>query len=67
MSLAAKAIGHPAKIALQEKKVITEPCCSPDCCSDDVYNKMSDDYSKLDGYNPDADPGLGCGLRIKLG
>jgi len=33
---------------------------------------MSDDYSKLEGYNPDADLGLGCGLptefaKIKTG
>ena len=33
---------------------------------------MSDDYTKLEGYNPDADLGLGCGLptqfaRIKKG
>jgi arsenite methyltransferase len=37
-----------------------------------VYNIMADDYSKLEGYNPDADLGLGCGLptefaKIKTG
>jgi ubiquinone/menaquinone biosynthesis C-methylase UbiE len=37
-----------------------------------VYNIMADDYTTLDGYNPDADLGLGCGLptefaKIKLG
>jgi SAM-dependent methyltransferase len=32
-------------------------CCSSGCCSG-----MSDDYSSLEGYNPDADMGLGCGL-----
>lgn len=33
---------------------------------------MADDYNTLEGYNPDADLGLGCGLstqfaRIKKG
>ena len=42
------------------------------CEHDYVYKIMSDDYSKLEGYNPDADLGLGCGLptqfaRIKEG
>lgn len=27
---------------------------------------MSDDYSTLDGYNPDADLGLGCGLPTQF-
>ena len=27
---------------------------------------MSDDYSKLEGYNPDADLGLGCGLPTEF-
>jgi SAM-dependent methyltransferase len=27
---------------------------------------MSDDYSKLEGYNPDADLGLGCGLPTQF-
>ena len=40
--------------------------------STEVYNIMSDDYTKMEGYNPDADLGLGCGLptqfaKIKIG
>ena len=27
---------------------------------------MSDDYTQLDGYNPDADLGLGCGLPTQF-
>jgi ubiquinone/menaquinone biosynthesis C-methylase UbiE len=27
---------------------------------------MADDYTKLDGYNPDADLGLGCGLPTEF-
>ena len=33
---------------------------------DDLYNIMADDYSKLEGYNPDADLGLGCGLPTEF-
>ena len=36
------------------------------CCGDDVYNIMADDYSRLEGYNPDADLGLGCGLPTEF-
>ena len=39
-------------------------CCGATaaCCGDDVYNIMSEDYTQMDGYNADADLGLGCGL-----
>jgi len=59
-------------IALQSKETNQSSCCGSGCCSTDVYNIMSDDYSQLEGYNPDADLGLGCGLptqfaKIKTG
>ena len=59
-------------IALQDKETNQSSCCGSGCCSDEVYNIMSDDYTTLKGYNPDADLGLGCGLptqfaRIKKG
>jgi len=53
-------------IALQEKEVNTSSCCGSGCCSDEVYNIMSDDYNELKGYNPDADLGLGCGLPTQF-
>src|SRR6202044_496422 len=61
-----------SEIALQDKATNESSCCGSGCCSTDVYNIMSDDYSTLEGYNPDADLGLGCGLptqfaRIKKG
>jgi arsenite methyltransferase len=31
-----------------------------------VYNILADDYTKLEGYNPDADLGLGCGLPTEF-
>lgn len=38
-------------------------CCqSPDCCSSADYSVFSENYEKLDGYNPDADMNLGCGI-----
>ncbi len=55
-----------SEIALQEKEVNQASCCGATCCSDEVYNIMSDDYTKLDGYNPDADLGLGCGLPTQF-
>ena len=51
-----------SSIALQEKTVNESSCCGSSCCSTEVYNIMADDYTQLDGYNPDADLGLGCGL-----
>lgn len=62
-----------SEIALQDKNVNAASCCGANsCCSAEVYNIMSEDYTKLAGYNPDADLGLGCGLptefaRIKPG
>jgi SAM-dependent methyltransferase len=54
-----------AEIATQSKKQNETSCCgATGCCSDDLYNIMADDYTKLEGYNPEADLGLGCGLPI---
>src|SRR5882762_5419847 len=55
-----------SEIALQDKETNESSCCGSGCCSTDVYNIMSDDYSKLEGYNPDADLGLGCGLPTQF-
>jgi SAM-dependent methyltransferase len=59
-------------IALQDKDDNQASCCGSGCCSIETTNIMTDDYSTLEGYNPDADLGLGCGLptqfaRIKKG
>lgn len=61
-----------SEIALQDKETNQSSCCGASCCSTDVYNIMSDDYTKMEGYNADADLGLGCGLptefaKIKAG
>lgn len=54
------------EIALQSKEQNQASCCGSGCCSTEVYNIMSDDYTKLEGYNPDADLGLGCGLPTEF-
>ncbi|MGX5817196.1 arsenite methyltransferase [Chitinophaga lutea] len=53
-------------IALQDKDTNAASCCGASCCSTEVYNIMSDDYTQLEGYNPDADLGLGCGLPTQF-
>jgi len=55
-----------AVIALQDKEINQSSCCGSGCCSDEVYNIMSEDYQQLEGYNPDADLGLGCGLPTQF-
>ena len=55
-----------AEIALQDKETNESSCCGSGCCSEEVYNIMSEDYQQLDGYNPDADLGLGCGLPTQF-
>ncbi len=54
------------EIALQDKDTNQSSCCGSGCCSTEVYNIMSDDYTELKGYNPDADLGLGCGLPTQF-
>ncbi|MBN9385965.1 MAG: arsenite methyltransferase [Chitinophagaceae bacterium] len=54
------------EIALQSKETNQTSCCGSGCCTTEVYNIMSDDYSTLEGYNPDADLGLGCGLPTQF-
>lgn len=52
-----------AAIALQDKDSNATSCCgATGCGTGEVYNIMADDYTTLEGYNPDADLGLGCGL-----
>ncbi len=57
-----------SEIAKQPKDQNLASCCGATaaCCGDDVYNIMADDYTRLEGYNPDADLGLGCGLPTEF-
>jgi arsenite methyltransferase len=51
-----------SSIAMQSKEQNSSSCCGSGSCSTEVYNIMSDDYAGIEGYNPEADMGLGCGL-----
>ncbi|HET7897414.1 MAG TPA: methyltransferase domain-containing protein, partial [Flavisolibacter sp.] len=55
-----------AEIATQDKVTNASSCCGSGCCSTEVYNIMADDYTSIEGYNPDADLGLGCGLPTQF-
>ncbi len=55
-----------SEIALQDKATNQSSCCGSGSCSTEVYNIMSDNYTELNGYNPDADLGLGCGLPTQF-
>lgn len=55
-----------SEIALQDKDTNAASCCGAGGCSTEVYNIMADDYTTLEGYNPDADLGLGCGLPTQF-
>lgn len=54
------------EIADQPRSQNASSCCGASCCSDEVYNLMADDYTQLQGYNADADLGLGCGLPTEF-
>jgi arsenite methyltransferase len=55
-----------SQIVLQGKEENATSCCGSGCCSSETYNIMNDDYSTLEGYNPDADLSLGCGLPTQF-
>ena len=54
------------EIALQDKETNSCSCCGAGSCSTEAYTIMSEDYAELEGYNPDADLGLGCGLPTRF-
>lgn len=54
------------EIALQSKEQNQTSCCGAGSCGTGTYTIMSEDYSNLQGYNVDADLGLGCGLPTEF-
>lgn len=55
------------QIATQSKQVNESSCCgSTGCCDTIDYAVFADDYTSLEGYNKDADLGLGCGLPTEF-
>lgn len=55
-----------SEIALQNKETNASSCCGSGGCSTEVYTIMSEEYTVLKGYHPDADLGLGCGLPTQF-
>src|SRR6478609_8147801 len=55
-----------SEVALKHKISDQASCCGPGCCTSEPYTIMADDYTQLEGYNPDADLGLGCGLPTQF-
>jgi arsenite methyltransferase len=55
-------------IAGQTRQQNVSSCCGAmsNCCSDDAYNIMAEEYSGLNGYVSEADLGLGCGLPTEF-
>lgn len=54
------------QISQQSKDFNASSCCGAGEASQEVYNIMTDDYSTVEGYNKDADLGLGCGLPTQF-
>jgi len=54
------------QIAEQGKAENAASCCGATTPSNKIYNIMMDDYSETEGYNEDADLGLGCGLPTQF-
>ncbi|HEX6983114.1 MAG TPA: arsenite methyltransferase [Balneolaceae bacterium] len=56
-----------AQISEQPKSQNEGSCCGSGCGCDTVdYAVFADDYSTIEGYNQDADLGLGCGLPTEF-
>lgn len=53
-----------SEIALQDKSCNEASCCGVG--TPGTYTIMADSYTALEGYNPDADLGLGCGLPTEF-
>jgi SAM-dependent methyltransferase len=55
-----------SEIALQSKEQNEASCCgATGCCTVD-YAIFAENYTQLEGYNPDADLGLGCGVPTEF-
>jgi SAM-dependent methyltransferase len=55
-----------SEIASQSKQKNYSSCCGATTSCKEVYSIMSDEYKGIDGYNSDADLGLGCGLPTEF-
>ena len=55
-----------SEIATQDKSVNSSSCCGATGSCGEVYNIMSEEYAGMEGYDPNADLGLGCGLPTQF-
>lgn len=55
-----------SEIALQSKEENETSCCGAGSCCTVDYAVFAEDYTKLGGYNADADLGLGCGIPTEF-
>jgi arsenite methyltransferase len=55
-----------SEIALQSKEQNEASCCGATGCGTVDYAIFADNYTELEGYNPDADLGLGCGVPTEF-
>jgi SAM-dependent methyltransferase len=54
-------------IASQSNFLQQEGCCGPSgCCGELEFSMIGDEYKGVEGYNPDADLSLGCGLPTEF-
>lgn len=55
------------KIAQKSNINIKTSCCdSNSCCDEFGFSMIGDEYNNIDGHNPDADLGLGCGIPTEF-
>jgi SAM-dependent methyltransferase len=52
------------KIALSDEVSSGSCCCTPGCCSPESISSFNESYDHLEGYVPDADLSLGCGVPV---
>ncbi|PIQ34276.1 MAG: arsenite S-adenosylmethyltransferase [Bacteroidetes bacterium CG18_big_fil_WC_8_21_14_2_50_41_14] len=54
-------------IANQSLNMTPSSCCSSSgCCGDMEISMIGDEYNNIEGHNPDADLGLGCGIPTQF-
>lgn len=55
------------KIAQNSTIQAQSSCCGTSgCCSESEFKMIGDEYEILNGYNPEADLGLGCGIPTQF-
>jgi arsenite methyltransferase len=52
------------KIASSDESASGSCCCTTGCCSSEGISTFNESYDHLDGYVPDADLSLGCGVPV---